>query len=110
MNILDSDHNVRVLAPSGRLDAAGARPLDSELQTQLSQGRTRLVVDLSDTRYISSNGLRVMLHARKDAEQQGGALKLCGLSPRLKEIFEMVGFDKVFEIYPTRQDAVKSFE
>lgn len=102
-------NNVCVITPTGRLDAAGARPLGEELQNQLAKGRVRLVLDMSGTRYISSNGLRIMLRARKDAEVRGGALKLCGLSARLLEIFEMAGFDRVFEIYSTREKASKSF-
>lgn len=103
-------NKICAITPAGRLDAVGARPLGDELQTQISQGNVRLILDLSGTRYISSNGLRIMLRARKDAEGRGGSLKLCGLSSRLLEIFEMAGFDRIFEIFPTREKARKSFE
>lgn len=110
MNIIESENNVHVVVPSGRLDAAGARPLEEELRNQLALGHARLVLDLSETRYINSNGLRALLRARKDAEQQNGALKLCNLTPRLIEIFEMAGFDQVFQFYPTRAEAIKAFK
>ncbi len=98
-----------VVRPHGRLDAAGAPPLEQELHQHLTHGRTRLVVDMSETSYISSNGLRVLLVALKAARKNGGALKLCCMSPRLVEIFEMVGFDQVFEIYETRAEAERTF-
>ncbi len=99
-----------VVRPQGRLDAAGAPKLEQELKQRLAKGESRLIVDLTEISYISSNGLRVLLTALKHARKNGGALKLCGMNARLAEIFEMVGFDQVFEIYETRDQAERSFE
>ncbi len=102
-------NEITLLTPQGRLDAAGARPLERELKEHIAGGRTRLIVCLKETRYVSSNGLRVLLAALKSARTHGGALKLCCLTPRLVEIFEMAGFDRVFEIYENQERAEKSF-
>jgi anti-sigma B factor antagonist len=99
---------ITVLSPQGRLDAAGAPPLEAWLKEQIDAGKLHLVVTLENTQYISSNGLRALLAAQRLAQTHGGALKLCCLSPRLTEIFEMSGFDKVFEIFETREQAEKS--
>ncbi len=98
-----------VIQPQGRLDAAGAPLLEAALKQRLAQGESRLIVDLTEVSYISSKGLRVLLTALKTARKNGGALKLCGMNARLAEIFEMVGFDQVFEIYPTRAEAERAF-
>ncbi len=98
-----------VVRPKGRLDAAGAPQLEQELKQRLAKGESRLIVDLTDISYISSNGLRVLLTALKNARKNGGALKLCCMNSRLAEIFEMVGFDQVFEIYNTRAEAERAF-
>ncbi len=100
---------ITVIEPHGRVDAAGARPLEEELKQHIAAHRVRLLVCLKDTRYISSNGLRVLLAGHKEAKRHGGTLKICCLHPRLKEIFEMSGFDRVFEIYETREEAEQSF-
>ncbi len=100
---------ITTVAPQGRLDAAGARPLEEELNKYITAGQVQLLVDLRDTRYISSNGLRVLLVALKHAQKRGGALKLCCLSPRLVEIFEMSGFDRVFEVFEDHAQAEQSF-
>ncbi len=100
---------ITFISPQGRLDAAGAPPLEAGLKEQIDAGNVRLVVTLENTQYISSNGLRALLAAQRLAQTHGGALKLCCLSPRLTEIFEMSGFDKVFEIFETREQAEKSF-
>jgi anti-sigma B factor antagonist len=101
---------ITVITPQGRLDAAGAPPLEAELKQHIDAGEVRLLVNLEGTRYISSNGLRTLLAAQKQAKVRGGALKLCCLSPRLVEIFEMSGFDRVFEIFQNREQAEKSFQ
>ncbi len=98
-----------ILRPQGLLDAAGAPKLEEELKQRIAKGESRLIVDLTEISYISSNGLRVLLTALKTARKNGGALKLCGMNARLAEIFEMVGFDQVFEIYPTRAEAERAF-
>lgn len=102
-------NDITLITPQGRLDAAGARPLERELNAHIAGGRTRLIVCLKETRYISSNGLRVLLAALKAARAHGGTLKLCCLTPRLVEIFEMAGFNQVFEIYENPDRAEKSF-
>lgn len=100
--------DVTVLEPQGRLDAIGARPMETELAARIAEGHVYLIVDLYNVRYISSNGLRVLLIAQKNAQKQSGALVLCGLNPRLLEIFEMAGFDRVFQIFQTREQAQES--
>ncbi len=99
-----------IIRPHGRLDAARSPALEQELRQHLAQGHNNLIVDMGATSYISSNGLRVLLAIHKAAQQNEGRLVLCSLSARLMEIFEMVGFDKVFEIYDERAAAEQSFQ
>lgn len=97
-----------VITPQGRLDAANVQPVEAELAEHIANGNRRLIVDFKDTRYISSKGMRVLLAAHRQVQPHGGAVKLCGLSPRLQEIFAMAGFDRVFEIFETREQAEAS--
>ena len=85
----------------GRLDQSQNPQLEENLTTLLDDGHHRLIVDLTAATYINSGGLRSLVSAWRKARQQEGDLVLCGLNPRLQEIFSMVGFDKVFQIYPT---------
>ncbi|MFQ5421945.1 MAG: STAS domain-containing protein, partial [Anaerolineae bacterium] len=69
----------------------------------------RLIVDLADTSYINSGGLRCLVTVWRQARQKEGNLVLCGLSPRIQEIFTMVGFDKVFQIYTNPESAQQAW-
>lgn len=92
----------------GRLDHSLTPKLESQLSTLLDDGHNRLIVDLTEVEYINSGGLRCLVSAWRNARQQKGDLTLCGLNARLSETFAMVGFDKVFQIYPTCDVAQKA--
>lgn len=100
---------ITILTPQGRLDAAGVRPFESELLAHLEAGRVHLLVDMSQVAYVSSVGLRMFLTIMRGARRRGGALKLCQLNPRVLEIFQLAGFDRVLHITPTREEAEQAF-
>jgi serine/threonine-protein kinase RsbW len=93
------DH-AAVITPSGRLDSNSSPRLEKSLSTQLQQGTTWLLVDMTDVEYIASSGLKVLVAAWRRARDAGGDVVLAGMQPRIIEIFEMVGFDMLFQIYP----------
>jgi len=101
--------NVVCVKAEGRLDAATVPVFEQTMQQLLLEGQARLVVDLGDVNYISSSGLRVLLTARRQSRSRGGDLFLCSLGPRVKEIFEMVGFMSVFGVYATSDEAAAAF-
>jgi anti-anti-sigma factor len=103
------DPEIHCFAPQGRLDALTVPEFESELRGHLDQGAARVVVDFRDVTYISSSGLRALLTARRLARSQGGDVKLCRLSPRVYEIFEMVGFTQVFGVYDSVEMAQTAF-
>lgn len=96
---------VWIVAVNGRLDQTLTPTLEQHLTTLLDEQHARIIVDLSQTSYINSGGLRTLVTGWRKARQQNGNLVLCGLNGRLQEIFGMVGFDQLFQIFPTRQAA-----
>lgn len=60
--------------------------------------------------FISSLVLAGMVYLLKLTMDKGGKLKLCELRDKVKEVFKVTDLDKVFEIYPTESEALKSFE
>ena len=91
--------DVWLIGVSGRLDQTLNPKLEETLDELLEDGHYHLVVDLTDTTYINSGGLRCLVSAWRRAKANEGSLALCGLNDRLQEIFAMVGFDKVFQIH-----------
>jgi anti-anti-sigma factor len=96
---------VVVVAPVGRLDSLSSRTLESALLGLVGEGRARLVVDLRAVTYISSTGLKVLLTGLRQAQRSGGGLMLANLGPRVREVFEISGFDTVFSLLTSVEDA-----
>ncbi|WP_420645202.1 STAS domain-containing protein [Candidatus Leptofilum sp.] len=100
--------NIWLVGVNGRLDQTLNPELEQQLTTLLNDGNSRLIVDLSQASYINSGGLRTLVTGWRKARQQDGNLVLCGLNGRLQEIFGMVGFDQLFQIFPDRHAAQES--
>jgi anti-anti-sigma factor len=102
--------DIWVVSVSGRLDQTQGPDLEKVLTSLIASSITRMVVDLSETEYINSGGLRILVTAWRLLHQNEGELILVGLNDRLKMVFEMVGFDKVFTIVSAYEDAVARLE
>lgn len=81
-------------ALTGRLDASTAENLEAELNKITST----ITLDLSKLHYISSAGLGVLLAAKQRLSDINADVKLTGLQPQVRHVFEVVGFDKVFNL------------
>jgi anti-sigma B factor antagonist len=90
---------VRVVHVRGRIDQSLTPQLEQVLNELLDEEHYQVIVDMENATYINSGGLRALVSAWRKARQHDGNLVLWGLNPRLQEIFAMVGFDKVFNIY-----------
>ena len=101
--------HVSVMKVVGRVDSATAPDLEKALQGLVDSDRNQIVLDLQETEYMSSAGLRVLVTMLKAAKKNGGELRLAQLSPRVKEVLELAGLTPVFGIYPDVVEAVGSF-
>lgn len=99
---------VTVLQVKGRIDSTTASKLDERLTAMLSAHKARVVVDLSQMDYISSAGFRVLLLAAKRADQNASRLVLCGLSVKVRQLFDLGGFLDLFAITATREEGIAS--
>jgi len=90
----------------GRLDAVSAPAAETALIDALQAGASRLVVNLADTDYVSSAGLRVLLATAKRLSRQGGHMVLCELQSGVREVFEISGLLAIFPVADTEAAAL----
>jgi anti-sigma B factor antagonist len=100
---------ILVLLPEGRLDARAAPELEKAFAALKAQGLTQIIVDFSQSSYISSSCLRIMIIQTRRLRQAGGDLKLCCLSDKIAQVFRMAGLDTIFDIFPTENQAAQAF-
>lgn len=81
-----------------KIDASSAPKLDAELKATIESGELEIVVDMADTTYISSVGLRAFASAQKKMNKLGGSMVLQHVQACIKEIFEVTGFGGVLTI------------
>lgn len=104
-----AEGDVSVLHLEGFLDAHTAPAFEQAIQAELDAHRARLVVDGEKLTYISSAGLGVFMGFIEEIREQGGDLKICGLSPKVRQIFEILGFQAIYDMVETVPDAVQRF-
>lgn len=102
---------VDLVEVTGRVDSSTAPQFEAVVQKIIDDGRYRLVVDLSGTEYMSSAAFRVLISALKQVRKgtRRGNVHLAGVSPKLKDVFKLGGFDELFKFYDKQVDAVGSF-
>jgi anti-anti-sigma factor len=102
----DAAGEVRILEVSGRVDSNTAPTLGERLSGSLGVPQTRLVLDFRQIEYISSAGFRILLLAARRAEEVGSRLVLCGLSGKVRQLFDLGGFLDIFTISASREEAI----
>lgn len=81
-----------------RIDTINAGNFENEINPILAENGTKVIFDCNDLEYISSSGLRVVLKAQKIISSRKGEMKLIGVKPQIKKVFDMTGFSRFLTI------------
>jgi anti-anti-sigma factor len=100
---------VVILAVHGKLDAATSSLFEERVLPMLEKGEKNFLVDLAHLEYISSAALRRLLVLSKGAGRAGGKVVLVSLQSHIREIFDMAGFTRMFPMYASTEEAMRSF-
>jgi len=95
-----------VISLAGEVDLYTAPEFKQQLLEVIGQGGKEVIVDFSDTTFIDSTTLGVLVGGVKRLRSNEGQLSLVCNDRNITKIFEITGLDRVFVIYPTREDAV----
>ena len=99
-----------VISLAGEVDLYTAPEFKQQLLEVIGEGATRVVVDLSETTFIDSTTLGVLVGGVKRLRPAGGQLSLVCSDRNITKIFEITGLDKVFPIHETRSEAVETID
>lgn len=106
------EHDIRsgvvCLALAGRFDEFAVPEAEKAFADAVNHEHVRVLLDLSGVEYVTSSGLRAILMLHRAVGNRAGALRLCGLTPFVAQVFDVSNFTSLFEIHPTRDAALKS--
>ena len=109
MEIRIKDHEgAKILALSGDIDMDTSPELRKQLLLLVGQRAPVIMVDLENVTYIDSSGIATFVEGLKEMMSYSGRLKFFSIPVRVKEIFNFSKLDKVFDMYGSMDDALKS--
>jgi anti-sigma B factor antagonist len=95
-----------VVHVAGEIDIYTAPVMRERLDELISAGRHHLVVDLGGVTFMASTGLGVLVGRLKLVRAANGTMRLVCSSERILSVFSITGLNKVFEIFPSVDDAL----
>jgi anti-sigma B factor antagonist len=102
-------NNINVLDIRGYLDAHTAPDLEKAFQSLMDAQKFKIVVNCSDLTYISSAGLGVFMAYIEDVRKHSGDIKLSNMSPKVYNVFDLLGFPLLYDIMKDESEALQKF-
>lgn len=102
--------DVVILRPNAGIDAYVVSSLRDAIIESAEKGQTKIIIDLVNVDQINSTALGVIVGRLRQVRTQGGDIALIHLNERIKNIFEMMGANKVFPIFPDLESALKYYQ
>jgi len=104
------DATTHVVDVAGEVDLYSAPELKAHVIDAIENGKTRIIVDLTNTTFIDSTTLGVLVGARKRLRERNGTLAVVCPDPDKLGLFEMTGLDRVFSIHTERSAALAELQ
>ncbi|MCW8803243.1 MAG: STAS domain-containing protein [Ignavibacteriaceae bacterium] len=100
---------VSIINLKGFLDAHTAPTLENNFTQLINDNKYKIVVNFEDLAYISSAGLGVFMAYIESIRDNKGDIKLTNMSDKVFNIFDLLGFPLLYEIYKNEDEAIKKF-
>ena len=103
-------NGISILSLEGFLDAHTAPQFEEAIQQEITAGRSRIVINCEKLTYISSAGLGVFMSFIEEIREAGGDIKISGAVPKVLQVFEILGFQSLFDIVGSVPEAIARFQ
>ena len=109
MNIEHTEQDgVTILKPIVKnVDTKNIEEFRSQMKQAL-EGTTHVVVNMEEIQFLDSSGLGAFLSGMRDVTSKGGDLHLCGVTPPVRTLFELVRLHRIMDIHESLEGAVAS--
>lgn len=100
---------ISIISLKGYLDAHTAPTLENNFTELIKNNKFKIVVNFEDLAYISSAGLGVFMAYIEQIRESKGDIKLASMSDKVFNIFDLLGFPLLYEIFKSEEEAIKKF-
>ena len=104
-----TEGGVTVVAPTGRLDVAGAPALKDAFGDLSDNGPPKVVIDMEGVSFVDSTGLGSVIAVLKQIRGKQGELRLAAPNQQVRVVLELTTLDQVFPYYATLEEALTGF-
>ncbi len=103
--------NILVLKPKGKIiGGPDATLLHDKLHDFIDQNKKKVIIDLSKVEWMNSTGLGILISGLTTMRNNGGELKLAGITQKIESLLTITKLITVFENYDSVDQAIKSFK
>jgi len=95
--------DLKILEPVGILDKTEAPNLRKMVNEIIREGAKIVLIDFNNVTFVDSTGLGTLVIIRKSVMEAKAQLVLCSLNQQIKMLFELTDMEKIFKIYPNRE-------
>src|SRR6202050_5618230 len=101
---------VTIVDCSGRITLGeGSVILRDTVRELLSKGQKKILLNLGEVSYIDSSGIGELVSGFTTVANQGGQLKLLGLTKRVKDLLQITKLYTVFDVHDDEASAIRAF-
>jgi anti-sigma B factor antagonist len=101
---------VSVVDAAGRITLGeGSSALRETIRELVNKGQKKILLNLAEVSYIDSSGIGELVSAFTTVTNQGGQLKLLGLTKRVKDLLQITKLYTVFDVHEDEAHAIRSF-
>lgn len=105
-----TEDTIPIVSITGDIDLENSPKLREYLKPKASQKTPRLLLDFTGVSYIDSSGLATLIEYFQSVQGFGGKLALASLSPRVKNVFEIVRLEQIFSLHPDIPSALAALK
>jgi anti-sigma B factor antagonist len=109
-NSRTTEKGTLVISVGGRLNEETNGYFFDCVKEEIQNGNRYIVINCADLGHISSVGLGALVRARSRAAKAGGVIYLAHLDATMMDLFRLVRFDRLFDIFPTEHEAIEAIE
>jgi anti-anti-sigma factor len=105
---VDQVPGIAVVRLAGDVTAGNIDPVRKAIAEAIARKQPKVAIDLSETMFLSSPGLAVLVQALQLCQRGGSTLVLVAANERVRGIFEIARLTEVFRMVNSMEDAARA--